>query len=190
MQCVKRKYCLSFSQSAAVCTTVLDWANSKQIGFSAFISLGDAQDISFAELLDYLARDSKTQSILLYIDSIKDARAFLSAARAIAQHKSVLVIKAGSSLLGAKAAALHTKGRFGHDSVYDAAIKRAGMLRVHDLHELFAAVETLAYSNYLHGERLAIITNGGGLGILAVDNLVSEGGRLAELDEALLAKTR
>jgi len=176
------------SQSAAVCTTVLDWANSKQIGFSAFISLGSAQDISFAELLDYLARDSKTQSILLYVDSIKDARQFLSAARAISQHKSVLVIKAGNSLLGAKAAALHSKGQFGHDSVYDAAIKRAGMLRVHDLHELFAAVETLAYSNYLHGERLAIITNGGGLGIMAVDNLVSEGGRLAELDPPLLEK--
>jgi acetyltransferase len=176
------------SQSAAVCTTVLDWANSKQIGFSAFVSLGDAQDISFSELLDYLARDSKTQSILLYVDSVKFARKFLSAARAISQHKSVLVIKSGSSVLGAKAAALHSKGKFGHDSVYDAAIKRAGMLRVHDLHELFAAVETLAYSNYLHGERLAIITNGGGLGILAVDNLVSEGGRLAELDAPLLAK--
>lgn len=176
------------SQSAAVCTTVLDWANSKQIGFSIFISLGNAQDISFAELLDYLARDSKTQSILLYIDSIKDAREFLSAARAISQHKSVLVIKSGCSLLGAKAATLHSKGQFGHDSVYDAAFKRAGMLRVHDLHELFAAVETVAYSNYLHGERLAIITNGGGLGILAVDRLVSEGGRLAEFDEPLLEK--
>jgi len=176
------------SQSAAVCTTVLDWANSKNIGFSAFISLGDAQDISFAELLDYLARDSKTHSILLYVDSIQDARQFLSAARAVAQHKSVLVIKSGCSVLGAKAAALHSKGVFGHDSVYDAAIKRAGMLRVHDLHELFAAVETLAYSNYLHGERLAIMSNGGGLGIMAVDNLVSEGGRLATLDPQLLAK--
>ena len=176
------------SQSAAVCTTVLDWANSKQIGFSTFVSLGNAQDISFAELLDYLARDGKTQSILLYIDSIKDAREFLSAARAISQHKPVLVIKSGCSLLGAKAAALHSKGQFGHDSVYDAAIKRAGMLRVHDLHELFAAVETLVYSNYLHGERLAIVTNGGGLGVLAVDNLVKEGGRLAELDEPLLEK--
>lgn len=176
------------SQSAAVCTTVLDWANSKQIGFSAFISLGSAQDISFAELLDYLARDSKTQSILLYVDSIKDAREFLSAARAISQHKSVLVIKSGNSELGAKAVALHSKGQFGHDSVYDAAIKRAGMLRVHDLHELFAAVETLAYSNYLHGERLAILSNGGGLGIMAVDHLVNKGGRLAELDPPLLEK--
>tara|TARA_R110001592_G_scaffold205288_13_gene455823 strand:- start:3147 stop:5861 length:2715 start_codon:yes stop_codon:yes gene_type:complete len=176
------------SQSAAVCTTVLDWATSKGIGFSTFVSLGDAQDISFAELLDYLARDAKTQSILLYIDNIDNAREFLSAARAISQHKTVLVIKSGSSLLGAKAAALHSRGVFGHDSVYDAAFKRAGMLRVHDLHELFAAVETLAYSNYLHGERLAIISNGGGLGILAVDNLVEEGGRLAELDAPLMDK--
>ncbi|WP_019613791.1 bifunctional acetate--CoA ligase family protein/GNAT family N-acetyltransferase [Psychromonas ossibalaenae] len=176
------------SQSAAVCTTVLDWANSKQIGFSAFVSLGDAQDISFAELLDYLARDTKTKSVLLYVDSISDARAFLSASRAIAQHKSVLVIKSGSSLIGAKAAALHSNGRYGHDNVYDAAIKRAGMLRVHDLHELFAAVETLAYSNHLHGERLAVITNGGGLGILAVDDLAAMGGRLAELDVDLKTK--
>jgi len=176
------------SQSAAVCTTVLDWAQSKGIGFSAFVSLGDAQDISFPELLDYLARDSKTQAILLYIDSIDQAREFLSAARAISQQKTVLVIKAGSSLLGAKAAALHSRGRFGHDSVYDAAIKRAGMLRVHDFHELFAAVETLAYANYLHGERLAIITNGGGLGILAVDNLIEAGGRLAEIDAPLMDK--
>ena len=174
------------SQSAAVCTTVLDWANSKQIGFSAFISIGSGQDISFAELLDHLARDSKTRSILLYVDSIQDARRFISAARAIAQHKSVVVIKSGSSSQGAQAAALHSKGTFGHDSVYDAAIKRAGMLRVHDLHELFAAVETLAYANNLHGERLAIMSNGGGLGIMAVDNLVSKGGRLAQFDATLL----
>ncbi|MDN2661995.1 bifunctional acetate--CoA ligase family protein/GNAT family N-acetyltransferase [Psychromonas sp. 14N.309.X.WAT.B.A12] len=176
------------SQSAAVCTTVLDWASSKGIGFSAFVSLGDAKDIGFPEVLDYLARDAKTQSILLYIDNIDNARAFVSAARAIAQHKTVLVIKSGSSLLGAKAAALHSRGLFGHDSVYDAAIKRAGLLRVHDLHELFAAVETLAYSRALHGERLAIVSNGGGLGVLAVDNLVEEGGRLAELDAPLMDK--
>ena len=174
------------SQSAAVCTTVLDWANSKQIGFSAFISLGSGQDICFAELLDHLARDSKTQSILLYVDSIQNARQFISAARAISQHKSVVVIKSGSSTLGAQAVALHSKGQFGHDSVYDAAIKRAGMLRVHDLHELFAAVEILTYANNLHGERLAIMSNGGGLGIMAVDNLVSKGGRLALFDTPLL----
>lgn len=176
------------SQSAAVCTTVLDWATSKGIGFSAFISIGDARDISFAELLDYLARDPKTQAILLYIDNITHAREFLSAARAISQHKNVLVIKAGSSLLGAKAAALHSRGNFAHNSVYDAAIKRVGMLRVHDLHELFAAVETLAYSNPLHGERLAIISNGGGLGILAVDDLAEGGGTLVEFDASLMVK--
>ena len=174
------------SQSAAVCTTVLDWANSKNIGFSNFISIGDSQDVGFAELLDYLARDSKTKSILLYVDNIGDARRFLSAARAIAMHKSVLVIKSGSSLQGAKASALHCKGQFGHDAVYDAAIKRVGLLRVHDLHELFAAVETLAYANHLKGERLAIITNGGGLGILATDALMERGGRLANIDGELL----
>lgn len=176
------------SQSAAVCTTVLDWASNKGIGFSLFVSLGDAQDISFAELLDYLARDSKTQSVLLYVDNINQAREFLTAARAIALHKSVLVIKAGCSLVGAQAAARHSRGSYGHDNVYDAAFKRVGMLRVDDLHELFAAVETLAYANYLHGERLAIVTNGGGLGILAVDNLMAQGGRLSDLDDGLLDK--
>ena len=176
------------SQSAAVCTTVLDWANSKNIGFSNFISIGDAQNLGFPELLDYLARDSKTKSILLYVDNVADARRFLSAARAIAMHKSVLVIKSGSSLLGAKASALHCKGLFGHDAVYDAAIKRAGMLRVHDLHELFAAVETLAYANKLNGERLAIVTNGGGLAILATDSLMAKGGRLAKIDDDLHSK--
>lgn len=173
------------SQSAAVCTTVLDWANSKQIGFSAFISIGSGEDISFATLLDQLARDAKTQSILLYLDSVQDARPFLSAARAIALHKPVLVIKSGRSAQGAQAAELHSKGQFGHDSVYDAAIKRAGMLRVKDLHELFAAVETLAYGNHLQGERLAIMSNGGGLGIMAVDHLMAKGGRLAQFDAAL-----
>ncbi len=174
------------SQSAAVCTTVLDWANNKGIGFSSFISLGEASDIDFDELLDYLGRDGKTSAILLYIDSIHECRHFMSAARAASRNKPIMVIKSGRSAEGALAAELHTGGISGSDVVYDAAFKRAGMLRVRDLHELFAAVESLAHTKPLKGERLAIVTNGGGPGVLAVDTLISRGGRLAKLDEKTL----
>lgn len=176
------------SQSAAICTTVLDWANNKGIGFSQFISLGDAINVDFDELVDLLGRDGKTRAIMLYVDSINQSRDFMSAARAASRNKPILVIKSGRSLQGAKAAELHTGGLTGSDAVYDAAFKRAGMLRVNDLHELFAAVETLAHANPLKGERLAIITNGGGPGVLAVDALIERGGKLAKLDEQTLAK--
>ncbi|WP_394201782.1 bifunctional acetate--CoA ligase family protein/GNAT family N-acetyltransferase [Shewanella waksmanii] len=170
------------SQSAAICTTVLDWANNKGIGFSSFISLGDATDIDFDELLDYLGRDSKTSAIMLYIDSINEKRHFLSAARAAARNKPILVIKSGRSLEGTDAAKLHTGGVVGNDAVYEAAFRRAGMLRVNDLIELFAAVETLAHSSALQGERLAIVTNGGGPAVLALDELMLGGGKNATLD--------
>ncbi|WP_026973001.1 bifunctional acetate--CoA ligase family protein/GNAT family N-acetyltransferase [Aliagarivorans marinus] len=176
------------SQSAAVCTTVLDWANYNQIGFSSFISLGEALDITFGELLDYLGRDGKTQAIMLYVDSIQDKQRFMSAARAASRNKPILVIKSGRSQQGAQAAALHSGGEVGLDAVFDAAFRRAGMLRVKDLHELFAAVETLAYSKPVKGERLAIISNGGGPGVLALDTLLENGGKLAELSADTLAK--
>ncbi|WOT06702.1 bifunctional acetate--CoA ligase family protein/GNAT family N-acetyltransferase [Shewanella youngdeokensis] len=169
------------SQSAAICTTVLDWANNKGIGFSSFISLGDANDIDFDELLDYLGRDSKTDAIMLYIDSINEKRHFLSAARAAARNKPILVIKSGRSVEGANAAQLHTGGISGNDAVYEAAFRRAGMLRVNDLTELFAAVETLAHSTALQGERLGIISNGGGPAVLALDELILSGGKLLPL---------
>lgn len=171
------------SQSAAICTTVLDWANNKGIGFSSFISLGDATDIDFDELLDFLGRDSRTTAILLYVDSINEKRHFLSAARAAARNKPILVIKSGRSLEGTTAAKLHTGGIGGNDAVYEAAFRRAGMLRVNDLIELFAAVETLAHSSALEGERLAIMTNGGGPAVLALDQLMLSGGKAAQLDQ-------
>ena len=171
------------SQSAAICTTVLDWANNKGIGFSSFISLGDATDIDFDELLDFLGRDSRTNAILLYVDSINEKRHFLSAARAASRNKPILVIKSGRSLEGTTAAKLHTGGIGGNDAVYEAAFRRAGMLRVNDLVELFAAVETLAHSTPLLGERLAILTNGGGPAVLALDQLMLRGGKAAVLDE-------
>ncbi len=175
------------SQSAAICTTVLDWANNKGIGFSSFISLGDATDIDFDELLDYLGRDSRTTAILLYIDSINEKRHFLSAARAAARNKPILVIKSGRSQEGGNAARLHTGGLDGNDAVYEAAFRRAGMLRVNDLVELFAAVETLAHSSPLQGERLAILTNGGGPAVLALDQLILNGGKAAQLDSETIS---
>lgn len=169
------------SQSAAVCTTILDWANDKQIGFSAFVSLGNASDIDFSDLLDCLSTDRHTEAILLYVDTIKDARRFLSAARAASRNRRILVLKGGRTAAGRKAAQRHTGGDNTLDSIYDSAIRRTGMLRVNNTHELFAAVETLTHAVPLRGERLAIITNGGGPAIMAIDALLERGGKLAEL---------
>lgn len=168
------------SQSAAVCTTVLDWANDKNIGFSSFISIGQGQDVDFAELLDYLSMDVKTEAILLYVDTIKDARRFMSAARAASRNRRILVLKAGKST---QARTLGDQDVDSLDVIYDSAIRRTGMLRVGNTHELFAAVETLTHSVPLRGERLAIITNGGGPAVMAVDTLLERGGKLASLDE-------
>lgn len=177
------------SQSGALGTTVLDWARSKRIGFSHFLSLGDTLDIDFGDALDYLACDNETKAILLYIESIRNRRGFMSAARAAARTKPVVVIKAGHGVEGQRAAASHTGALAGADSVYDAAISRAGMLRVYDFSELFSAVETLARSpEPLAGDRLVVMTNGGGPGVMAVDRLVSLGGRLAELSPETLAR--
>lgn len=169
------------SQSGALCTAVLDWSRPREIGFSHFISLGNMADVDFGDIVDYLASDPHTHAILLYIEAIKDGRKFMSACRAAARNKPVLVIKAGRNAEGAKAAASHTGARAGADAIYDAAIQRAGMLRVFDIDELFAAVETLAHAKKQTGERLAIVTNGGGLGVMAVDALTGEGGKLATI---------
>ncbi|MFV0448184.1 MAG: GNAT family N-acetyltransferase [Vibrio sp.] len=173
------------SQSAAVCTTILDWANDKQIGFSAFVSLGNATDINFADLLDCLSTDKHTDAILLYVDTISDARRFMSAARAASRNRRILVLKGGRTKAGKKAAQMHTGGDDTLDIIYDSAIRRTGMLRVNNTHELFAAVETLTHSVPLRGERLAIITNGGGPAIMATDTLLDHGGRLAELEDSV-----
>lgn len=169
------------SQSGGMVTGVLDWAKSRRIGFSRFISLGDSADVDFGDVLDYLATDAETNAILLYIEAVTDARKFMSAARSAARSKPTLVIKAGRAPEGAKAAASHTGALTGSDDVYDAAIRRAGMLRVYTTLDLFDAVETLARSRPIQGDRLAIITNGGGPGVLATDALMGKKGRLAEL---------
>jgi len=171
------------SQSGAICTAVLDWAIPRGIGFSHVISLGNAADVDFDSAIDYLGTDMDTRAILLYIESIRERRDFVSAARAAARNKPVIVIKAGRAAEGARAATSHTGALAGVDDVFDAAIRRAGMLRVHGIGELFAAVETLARVKALSGESLAIVTNGGGLGVMAVDELIDRGGRLAELGD-------
>ncbi len=175
------------SQSGALATALLDWANSRGIGFSHFISLGNCADIDFGDMLDYLASDSGTRAILMYVESIREARKFMSAARAAARNKPVIVVKAGRAPEGAKAAASHTGALAGSDAVFDAAIRRAGMLRVNTLSDLFDAAETLARARDLRGQRIAILTNGGGAGVLAADALSRGHGQLATLSEQTLA---
>jgi len=175
------------SQSGALGTAVIDWARAHNIGFSHFVSMGDAADVDFGDVLDYLAIDPGTRAILLYIESLTDVRKFMSAARSAARNKPVLVIKSGRNAEGARAAASHTGALAGIDAVYDTAFRRAGMLRVVTIFELFSAVETLTRMQPLRGDRLAILTNGGGPGVMATDVLIAEGGRLAELSTETMA---
>jgi acetyltransferase len=175
-------------QSGAVATSVLDWAKARGIGFSAVVSLGDMIDVDFGDLLNHFALDPGTRAILLYVEAVTAPRKFMSAARAASRVKPVIVVKAGRHAEGARAAASHTGALAGSDAVYDAAFRRAGMLRVIDLEELFAAVETLSRVRPFDGDRLAIVSNGGGVGVLATDTLIDQGGRLAELSPATLAR--
>jgi acetyltransferase len=176
------------AQSGALVTAVLDWAVGRNLGFSHIASLGDMADVDFGDMLDWLALDTATRSILLYVESVTQARKFMSAARIAARAKPVIVIKSGRSAAGARAALSHTGALAGSDAVYDAAFRRAGMLRVNSLHELFEAAETLASRLAVRGDRLAILTNGGGAGVLATDALEALGGRLAELAPDVRAK--
>jgi acetyltransferase len=175
------------SQSGAMITAMLDWAAARGIGFSHVVSLGDMADVDFGDMLDYLAADGHTSAILLYVEGITHGRKFMSAARAAARLKPVLVLKAGRSSGGARAAASHTGMLAGSDRIYHAAFRRAGMLRADTMTELFDAAETLALTGAQHGERLAVLTNGGGAGVLASDALEAAGGGLATLSAATLA---
>ncbi len=172
------------SQSGAIAAGMVDWAAQRSVGFSGIVSIGDQLDVDIADLLDYFALDDKTHAILLYIEAIKDARKFMSAARAAARIKPVVVVKSGRMAQGARAAATHTGALAGADAVYDAAFQRAGMLRVADLRELFDCAETLGRVKSLPGKRLAILTNGGGIGVLAIDRLVELGGVPAAISSA------
>jgi len=176
------------SQSGALVTAVLDWAKSRRIGFSHMVSLGEHADVDFGDLLDYLASDSRTRSILLYIESIQATRKFMSAARAAARNKPVIVVKAGRAGNGVQAAASHTGALAGSDIVYDAAIRRAGMLRVDAQQELFMAAETLARFGANRDDSLTVMTNGGGAGVMAADAAALAGVPLAELDASVQAR--
>ena len=168
------------AQSSMVVTSIADWATARGIGFSHLISMGDKADVDFGDLLDYLAGDATVRAILLYIESITDARKFMSAARSAARQKPVIVIKSGRTDQALEASTSHTGALAVSDAVYDAAFRRAGILRVTDLDELFDAVGTLATGVPITGDRLAILTNGGGMGVMATDSLILSGGRLAQ----------
>jgi acetyltransferase len=172
------------SQSGAIASSMVEWADSRDVGFSVIVSMSERLDVDFGDLLDYFALDNGTRAILLYIESVDDARKFMSAARAAARVKPVVVIKSGRHSQGARAAATHTGALAGSDAVYDAAFRRAGLLRVLDTDELFSAAETLGHLQSAQGNRLAILTNGGGLGVLAVDRLIDLGGEVAALSDS------
>jgi len=174
------------SQSAAVSNTILDWAQQREMGFSWFIALGDSLDIDVDELLDYLARDTKTSATLLYLEHLSDARRFVSAARSASRNKPILVIKSGRSERAQALLKTHT----GLDSAWDAAIQRAGLLRVQDTHELFSAVETLSHMRPLRGEKLMIVSNGAAPAALALDELWLRNGKLAALSNETLTRLK
>jgi acetyltransferase len=169
------------SQSGALCTAVLDWSLRENVGFSAFISIGSMLDVGWGDLIDYLGDDPQTRSIILYMESIGDPPAFISAARQVALSKPIIVIKAGRTEAAAKAAASHTGALAGRDDVLDATFRRCGVLRVNAIGELFHMAEVLGKQPRPKGPRLAIVTNAGGPGVLATDTLIAVGGELAPL---------
>jgi acetyltransferase len=176
------------SQSGALLTAILDWSKREAVGFSAFVSIGSMLDVGWGDIIDYLGNDPRTRSILLYMESIGDARAFLSAAREVALHKPIIVIKAGRTAQAAAAAASHTGSLTGSDEVLSAAFRRTGVLRVDSIADLFHMAEVLARQPRPEGRRLTILTNAGGPGVLATDALVAGGGELAKLSEKTVAE--
>src|ERR1022692_2520916 len=174
------------SQSGAICTSILDWARERNVGFSTFVSAGTMLDVDFADLMDYFGDDPNTRSIVLYMESVGDARKFISSARAVARSKHVILVKSGRHEAGAKAAASHTGALAGSDAVFDAAVRRAGVLRVTTILDLFNMAEILAHQPSPRGPGLAIVTNAGGPGVMATDALMLGGGQLASLSQESL----
>jgi acetyltransferase len=175
------------SQSGALCTAILDWSLRERVGFSAFVSIGSMLDVGWGDLIDYFGDDPQTQCIVIYMESIGDARSFLSAAREVALTKPIIVLKAGRTEAAARAAASHTGALAGSDEVLDAAFRRCGVLRVDSISELFSLAEVLAKQPRPRGPRLSIVTNAGGPGVLATDALIKEGGELASLSPETIA---
>lgn len=176
------------SQSGALCTAILDWSRREMVGFSAFVSVGSMLDVGWGDLIQYLGDDPKTRSIVLYMESVGDARSFLSSAREVALSKPIIVIKPGRTKAAAKAAASHTGALTGQDDVLDAAFRRCGVLRVDTIAELFYLAEALDKQPRPRGPHLAIVTNAGGPAVLATDALLTEGGELAELSAGTIAE--
>lgn len=176
------------SQSGAVCAAILDWVSGRHMGLSAVVSLGDATNIDFGSVLNYLALDSETKAIILYIEGVKNARSFVSGLRSVARIKPVVAMKVGRHMASAQAALSHTGSLVGADDVFDAALQRAGVVRVQSIDELFAAAELLANRHRVSGNRLVIVTNGGGPGIIATDRTLDLGIEMAQLTQASLEK--
>jgi acetyltransferase len=176
------------SQSGALCTAVLDWSLKEMVGFSAFVSVGSMVDVGWGDLIYHLGNDPKTRSIVIYMETIGNARAFLSAAREVALNKPIIVIKPGRTAAAAKAAASHTGSLTGSDEVLEAAFRRSGVLRVNNIADLFYMAEVLSKQPSPRGPRLTIVTNAGGPGVLATDALITGGGELAELTPATMAE--
>jgi acetyltransferase len=175
------------SQSGAVCTAILDWAYHAHIGFSSVVSLGGAVDVDFGEILDFLVNDPFTDAILAYIEGIRDARRFMSALRSAARVKPVIALKVGRTGSGSRAASSHTGALVGSEAVFDAALRRGGAVRVKTYTQLFAAARILGIAEQPRGERLAVITNGGGPGVLAADSAADNGVPLASLSEETIS---
>ena len=171
------------SQSGALGSAILDWAIHENIGFSNFVSVGSMVDVDFGDLIDYFGSDPKTKSILMYVEGITEARKFMSAARHFARTKPIIVVKSGKFAESAKAAASHTGSLSGEDDIYDAAFKRAGIVRVDEIADLFNSAEVLGTQPLPKGPRLAVITNAGGPGVMATDALIGQGGKLAKLSQ-------
>ncbi len=174
------------SQSGAVCTAMVDWARPNKVGFSSVVSMGGSRDIDFGEIIDYLVNDSRTEHILLYIEGVRDARRFFSSLRAAARVKPVILMKVGRHPVGSRAAVSHTGAIVGADDVFDAAIRRSGVVRVTTIGQLVAAAQALSAHVRPRGDRLVIITNGGGPGVMAADRAADLGMSLAELSDATL----
>ena len=176
------------SQSGALCTSVLDWAIDSGIGFSYFVSVGNMLDVSMADLIDYFGSATDTQSIILYIESITEAREFVSAGRAFARTKPIVAFKSGRFAESAKAAASHTGAMAGVDAVYEAVFQRAGIERIFHIEDMFNCAEILAHQRPPKGDRLAILTNAGGPGVMTTDQLIAHDGKLAALSEETIEK--
>jgi acetyltransferase len=174
------------SQSGALCTAILDWANRNDVGFSSVVSMGSSTDVDFGEILDFLVSDPNTQSILMYIEGIRNARSFMSALRAAARTKPVILVKVGRHAAGSKAAMSHTASLVGADDVFDAAVSRVGVVRVQTVTQLFTAARALSCGFKPTGNRLAIVTNGGGPGVMAVDRAADLGLNIATLSDSTI----